>query len=204
MRDLASLQLAGSVPFRHGVKGNTAEKLGGEPLNPYAAPTDAGAPVAQNDVRVELATPGMRLAAQIVDALLVVAAGFFGALVGGFVCGFLGVLLHSPGGGTGSAGTVGTALGVISALSFYGYQCWLISGTGQSLGKRWCHVRIVLENGATPGFWKGVVVRSWALALPSAIPFFGSVVALVDSLMVFSEGHRCLHDRMAGTRVLKA
>lgn len=186
------------------MNGNTAEKLGGEGFNPYAAPTDAGAPVAQNDTRVELATPWMRLAAQIVDNLLVVAVGFVGALLGGFVCGFLGALSHPSGGGTGSAATVGTALGVIGALSYYGYQCWLISGTGQSFGKRWCRVRIVLENGAAPGFWNGVVVRSWALGLLSLIPFFGSVVALADSLMVFSEGHRCLHDRMAGTRVLKA
>jgi uncharacterized RDD family membrane protein YckC len=186
------------------VKSNTAEKLGGERLNLYAAPTDAGAPVAQNDVQVELATPWMRLAAQLVDAVLFVAAAAFGGFVVGFVQGFLGGLSHQPGHAADSVAALASAAAGISALSFYSYQCWLIAGTGQSLGKRWCHVRIVGENGAAPGFWKGVVIRSWALALPSAIPFFGFVVALVDGLMVFSEGQRCLHDRMAGTRVLKA
>jgi uncharacterized RDD family membrane protein YckC len=95
-------------------------------------------------------------------------------------------------------------VGVLTGLLFYIYQCQLIATTGQSLGKRWSDVRIVLENGEPPGFWRGVVLRSWALFPLRLIPGFGSILGVVDSLMVFSEGRRCLHDRIAGTRVLKA
>jgi hypothetical protein len=35
-----------------------------------------------------------------------------------------------------------------------------------------------------------------------AIPFVGNFVGLVDALMIFGEDHRCLHDRIAGTRVI--
>ena len=34
--------------------------------------------------------------------------------------------------------------------------------------------------------------------------FFGAIFALVDILMIFREGNRCLHDDIAGTMVVQA
>jgi len=182
------------------VKVNTAEKLGAEPVNPYAAPTDTTTPAEQNDQGGELATPSSRLGAQIIDNLLLGLAAAPGAIVGAI----LGTQFHYGSAGQDeSIGVMTLALAGLTGLLFYIYQCQLISATGQSLGKRWSHIHIVLENGEPPGFWRGVVLRSWALFLLRVIPGFGYVVGLVDSLMVFSEGRRCLHDRIAGTRVLK-
>jgi len=182
------------------VKVNTAEKLGAEPVNPYAAPTDTSTPVGQNDQGGELATPSSRLGAQIVDNLLLGLAAAPGAI--------LGAILGSRfqyGSSAQDAGmaVMAIALAGLTGLLFYIYQCQLIAATGQSLGKRWSHIHIALENGEPPGFWRGVVLRSWALFLLRVIPGVGYIVGLVDSLMVFSEGRRCLHDRIAGTRVLK-
>ena len=184
------------------MKVNTAEKLGAPPLNPYAAPTDAAAPrVEQNDQGGELATPSSRLGAQIIDNLLLAAA----ALPGGIVGAILGSSFHYGSGGKDeSIGVMTMALAGLTGLLLYIYQCQLIAVTGQSLGQRWSDVRIVLENGEPPGFWRGVVLRSWVLFALRVIPGLGYIVGLVDSLMVFSEGRRCLHDRIAGTRVLKA
>jgi uncharacterized RDD family membrane protein YckC len=182
------------------VKVNTAEQLGAEPLNPYTAPADTSTPVGQNDQGGELATPSSRLAAQIIDNLLFLAA----AMPGGVVGAILGSSFQFGSDKDDSAIVMAGALGLLTGLLFYIYQCQLIAGTGQSLGKRWSHVRIALEGGEPPGFWRGVVLRSWALFLLRIIPGLGYIVNLVDSLMVFSEGRRCLHDRIAGTRVLKA
>lgn len=185
------------------MKVNTAEKLGAEPLNPYAAPTDAGSPVARNDQGGELATPWSRLGAQIIDSLLIGAAAMPGAIVGAVV-GSQFQYTGENGDQKNGIAMFTAALAVLTGLIFYFYQCHLTARDGQSLGKRWADVRIVLENGEPPGFLRGVVVRSWVLFLLRVIPVFGSVVGLVDALMIFGEGRRCLHDRIAGTRVLKA
>jgi hypothetical protein len=61
----------------------------------------------------------------------------------------------------------------------------------------------VTTDGDAPGFWRGVFLRSWVVAVLGAVPMLGSLISLVNALLVFSEGRRCLHDRIAGTRVLK-
>jgi uncharacterized RDD family membrane protein YckC len=183
------------------VKVNTAEQLGSQPLNPYAAPTDAAGPaIGQNDQGGELATPSSRLGAQILDSLLLTAAVIPGAILGAI----LGSVLPFGDNKDDSAVGVACVLGLLTGLLFSIYQWQLTAVTGQSLGKRWSNVRIVLENGDPPGFLRGVVLRSWALFALRVIPGVGSIVGLTDALMVFSNGHRCLHDRIAGTRVLKA
>jgi hypothetical protein len=34
------------------------------------------------------------------------------------------------------------------------------------------------------------------------IPFIGNFVNLADALFIFGEEHRCLHDHIAGTKVI--
>ena len=182
------------------MKVNTAEKLGAEPVNPYAAPTDTTKPAVQNDQGGELATPSSRLGAQIIDNLLLGVSAAPGALVGAILDSQFHYGSAEP---EGSLGVMTLSLAALTGLLFSIYQWQLTSATGRSLGKRWSQIRIVLENGEPPGFWRGVVLRSWALFLLRVIPGVGYIVGLVDSLMVFSEGRRCLHDRIAGTRVLK-
>lgn len=185
------------------MKVNTAEKLGAEPLNPYAAPTDTATPLGQNDQGGELATPGSRLGAQIIDSLLFAAAAIPGAIVGALV----GSSYHytsETGDAKDGIGMFAVILGMGTGMIFYFYQCYLIANSGQTLGKRWSDVRIVLENGDPPGFMRGVVLRSWLLLLLRVIPGLGYIVGLVDTLMIFGATRRCLHDRIAGTRVLKA
>ncbi|HEU4581874.1 MAG TPA: RDD family protein [Polyangiaceae bacterium] len=182
------------------MKANTAEKLGAQPLNPYAAPIDAATPpIGQNDQGGELATPSSRLGAQIIDGLLLGAAVIPGALVGAVLGS-----VFSYGNKDDSPVTMASVLGALTGLLFSIYQWQLTAVTGQSLGKRWSNVRIVLENGEPPGFLRGVVLRSWVLFAFRVIPGLGSLVGLTDALMIFSDGRRCLHDRIAGTRVLKA
>ena len=44
-------------------------------------------------------------------------------------------------------------------------------------------------------------VATWAI---TAIPVAGGIFALADLLFIFREDRRCLHDHIAGTRVVRA
>jgi len=53
-------------------------------------------------------------------------------------------------------------------------------------------------------FVHGVLLRQWVMGLLNAIPFIGNIIALVDPLMIFGDERRCLHDHIAGTKVIVA
>jgi uncharacterized RDD family membrane protein YckC len=54
-----------------------------------------------------------------------------------------------------------------------GYQWYLISTTGQSLGKRWLGVQIVRVDGSPSGLRHGVILRSWILGALGNVPGVG-------------------------------
>jgi len=45
-------------------------------------------------------------------------------------------------------------------------------------------------------------LREWVIAGIGFIPGIGTIVSLVDVLMIFGQDQRCLHDRIAGTKVI--
>jgi uncharacterized RDD family membrane protein YckC len=94
-------------------------------------------------------------------------------------------------------------------LVLCGYQMYLEAAKGQSLGKRLMKTKIVALDGSRPGFARAILLRRGVpmaiylvllrtLGVPLAYTFaFGNV------LMIFAAGNRCLHDRIAGTRVVR-
>ena len=44
---------------------------------------------------------------------------------------------------------------------------------------------------------------NWVPKVMGAVPYLGMIFHLVDSLFIFREDRRCLHDRIAGTRVVR-
>jgi len=92
-------------------------------------------------------------------------------------------------------------LGVIASLALLVTQLVLVSKHGQTLGKRFLGIKIVmkdtLENG---GFTVNVLKRGLLNGLLSLIPGY----FLVDSLFIFREDRRCIHDLIAGTCVIEA
>jgi uncharacterized RDD family membrane protein YckC len=83
------------------------------------------------------------------------------------------------------------------------YQWTLIARTGQTIGKKWMRIRIVKVDGSSVGFGDGVALRDWVMRGVGFIPCVGGIISLVGILMIFSDGHRCLHDQIAGTKVIK-
>ncbi|CAN5491982.1 hypothetical protein BH11PSE11_BH11PSE11_30150 [soil metagenome] len=98
------------------------------------------------------------------------------------------------------------ALFVICAMAIPGSvlmlaQTYYMARHSQSIGKHAMKICVVrLSTGERCGFARYFWLRSvlcWCMDL--IIPLFG----LVDPLMIFSEGRRCIHDRMADTIVVK-
>jgi uncharacterized RDD family membrane protein YckC len=80
-------------------------------------------------------------------------------------------------------------------------QALLLSRLGQSIGKAAMGIRIVdVNTGRNAGFMRNVLLRvivNWMLCL---IPFY----MLVDLAMISRQDRRCVHDLLAGTRVVDA
>ncbi len=84
-------------------------------------------------------------------------------------------------------------------------QLVLLSWRGQSVGKLLCGLRIVREpDNSPPGFLRAFLLRGTAPFMLEQIPLVGLVFWTVDSCFIFRADRRCLHDLLAGTKVVKS
>lgn len=140
-----------------------------------------------------LASRGARLGAVIVDQ-----ACLFGAIA-------VGVLLVVLGGGEQALTILGIGLAIVLFLAIAITQLVLLSSRGQTIGKRLVGIRIVkLDTGENGGFVANVVMRAFVPALIGAVPYVGPLFSIVDTLFIFREDYRCIHDHIAGTVVVSA
>ena len=63
--------------------------------------------------------------------------------------------------------------------------------------------RIVRLDGRPVGFVEAVLLRSWMFGLLGWVPRAGSFLGLADILFIFRRDRRCLHDLLAGTKVIE-
>jgi uncharacterized RDD family membrane protein YckC len=167
--------------------------------NPYAAPSaPLDPPRERAPARQRLAKPAARLKAVLVDRFIALLPILLAILV------FSGVLSATDQDG---GGALGIAMLVVTAswlVGITGYQLYLLTTTGQTLGKRWFGVRVVRVDGQPLTFGGVVVMRAALPLLLSVIPGLGGVFSLADALFVFRDDARCIHDLMAGTKVVVA
>jgi uncharacterized RDD family membrane protein YckC len=170
--------------------------------NPFAAPV-ADVVVPEEKRELFLAERGTRLAAAMVDGLLALAAfapsAYIAVVEGRVTAGSSPFVFFS----THPVSIVSTTAWAALVL----FQAYLVTTTGQSIGKRWLGIRIVKMDGSPAGFLHGVGLRTWIFAMVQYIPVVGSVanfVSFVDVLFIFGESRRCLHDLLAGTQVVVA
>ena len=84
-------------------------------------------------------------------------------------------------------------------------QLGLIAWRSQSIGKLLLGLRIVrAPDGGPPGVVRAFLIRGSVPFMIEQIPFVGFVFWIVDSCFIFREDHRCVHDLLAGTRVVPA
>ncbi len=112
-----------------------------------------------------------------------------------------------------SGGGFHWGVGLLSGLGLMGIvwlgmlvcQCYLLAQRGQTIGKIVMGLRIVrFEDGGNPGFVKAVLLRTFVWALITAVPVFGWLIGVVGILFIYRDDQRCLHDHLAGTRVVNA
>jgi len=184
--------------------------------NPYSPPgSDVNAGLFSASSDVELAERGTRLIAVTLDGLL--ACIPFLPMLGVGIYFLSAMDLHSfANGGSGNPDLAGmddpqmlaligisTGVGMLGMLGLFIYQWVLISRTGQSLGKKWTGIRIELVDGNRIGFASGVVLRNWVPKLMGVLPYLGFLFQLADILFIFRQDRRCIHDHIAGTRVVR-
>jgi uncharacterized RDD family membrane protein YckC len=159
--------------------------------NPYAPPVS---PISHygNQPDKPLAGRGARLGASLLDGIVAV----FAIIPIGMGAG----QVNSETGATTSMGTVLMGIGALAFLGLLIYQLVLLAKQGQTLGKKWLGIRIVRNDGSPASFGRTFGLRMLLNGLIGFIPLYG----LVDILFIFAEDRRCLHDKLADTKVVVA
>jgi len=162
--------------------------------NPYAAP-NAVVGDAQGTEQV-LAGRGMRLVAFIIDTIILALILIPVMLVGGI----LAMLMSGEEPGFGTT----LMIGVASFVLFVLVQGYPLSATGQTWGKKALGMKIVDLAGNKPEFGKLIALRYLTTQVIGMIPVVGFLYWLVNVLFIFGDDRRCIHDKIAGTRVVMA
>ena len=162
--------------------------------DPYAAPAAPLAGPAPATAVLVLAERGTRLAAALIDGgmkLLVYAPLL------AFIPLYAGEREASGAEVAMVVGAMGLAL-VVLVL----WNCVWLHQYGQTVGKRALGIRIVRRDGSPADLGRLIGLRFLPMFLINLI--FGALSFLVDTLMIFGEERRCLHDLMADTVVVQA
>ncbi|MGH8029876.1 MAG: RDD family protein [Arenimonas sp.] len=159
--------------------------------NPYSAP---GARLVDVPDEQVLADRWLRLGAAMLDGFLMMLIVFPLMYLGGYFEGML----------RGQRPDLPTQLmwGGIGFALFVVIQGFPLYTSGQTWAKKLLKIKIVDLDGNKPEFVRLVALRYLTTQAISLVPFVGALYGLVDSLFIFSDDRRCLHDRIAGTRVV--
>lgn len=165
--------------------------------NPYAPPrthptSPAMAGLYPGSSGYQLASPLLRLGAVLVESLILMV-----------LCIPLIIADMNSNSSSGPEFSGFSILSVVLLVAYAIYNLISLATRGQSIGKRIVGIRIVTyPDCQNPGGVKTIVLRGFVNGLIGAVPLLGGIYSLVDTLFIFSEGHRCLHDRIAGTMVV--
>lgn len=146
-------------------------------------------------VPLELADRGKRLAGAVIDMVFQMAVGLPVLLVLG-----LAPDIWNPGGLDLLEKLRLASAGWLSYLLLHG---WLLHTRGQTIGKWIVGTRIVDLDGQVPPLARVMLLRLMLLGVVStALPAMGWALSLFNVLLIFRADRRCLHDHIAGTRVV--
>lgn len=162
--------------------------------NPYSAPGARleDAPPLHN----ALADRWMRLVGAFIDGMLLMAILMPMLWFGGY---FEGMLRGEQPPFAEQAFWAG--IGFVVFVLVQGYP---LQATGQTWGKKLLKMKIVGLDGGKPGFGKLLALRYLSTQVINLVPVVGPLYNLVNVLFIFGDERRCLHDRIAGTRVVVA
>ncbi len=98
----------------------------------------------------------------------------------------------------------GLSIAIFGWLWYFLIHGYFLHKSGQSIGKKIVGIQIVHhETNQLLPIIPLVVKRFLSMYAISYIPLIGGILAVVDYLFVFRADRRCLHDLIAGTKVIK-
>lgn len=151
---------------------------------------------------LDLADRSTRLAAAVVDSLIYMGGGIF-IFAAGLVAIAAGERvepwLEAP-----AIPILLAALGVLIFLVVFILNLKLLNDSGQTIGKRLLHIKIVRSNGERATLGRIFGLRILLVGVMGAVPVLGHIFSLVDVCLIFREDRRCVHDLIADTVVVKA
>jgi uncharacterized RDD family membrane protein YckC len=147
------------------------------------------------EAETELASRGARFAGAFIDGLLVAI----------LVWPYLLTTDYWARATSGEAGVTDLlGLSLVSMILFLVLHGYLLHKHGQTIGKRLVGTRIVsVADNQIISLGKVFGLRYVPIQLASVLPFLGSFLPLIDVVFIFREDRRCLHDLIAGTKVIK-
>lgn len=89
-------------------------------------------------------------------------------------------------------------IGFLMSLALTVIQIFMIAMRGQSIGKWAMGIQIVALDNHPAGWYRGVLLRG---GVAGALSITG-VFPIIDAVWIFGEERRCLHDLIAGTKVV--
>ncbi len=157
---------------------------------PYVKDTPGAPPV--------LAGPGQRLGGYVLDAVFILLSMLVLYVLFAAVAG---MVIGAGGGDPADRGFLTSLLAALAAVLLL-YDPIQTAMWGRTLGKRCVGTRVVLldEPSRLPGFPRALA--RWLVRIPMAVvPFLG----LLNSLWLLWDrpNHQCLHDKVAGTVVIR-
>lgn len=181
-------------------------------INPYSAPRSEVRGI--DDEEAHLAARWRRLVARIIDWTLI---GILTFISNFFTLGTDWILRYSE--SLVSSGQSVQLIDVIwtqftesiitmlvtEILLFVFLNTYLLAKRGQTIGKFMMGVRIVdYFTGEIPKLRFSLLMREGGLYLLGIFGLLGSLISLIDKLIIFSENRRCIHDYWGFTKVVEA
>ena len=163
--------------------------------NPYSAPAAAVADIAPAGAQ-ELAGRGLRLGGAIIDGLILLVILIPMMFVGGYFSGIM----------SGQEPSLATKLmwAAFGFVIFVLVQGYPLSQSAQTWGKKALKMKIVDLEGRQPSLGTLLGKRYLPVQALGAVPYIGPLFGFVNVLFIFGEERRCIHDLIAGTRVVVA
>ncbi|MEJ2694014.1 MAG: RDD family protein [Candidatus Thiodiazotropha sp.] len=91
---------------------------------------------------------------------------------------------------------------VYGFIGFALIHYYFLNRDGQTVGKKLLKIRIIGIDGQHPGAVPLLLKRYLPMSLISLVPLIGSLLGLIDILFIFRKDRRCVHDLIAGTKVV--
>jgi|SRR5689334_15555594 len=167
--------------------------------NPYAPPSAAVSDVADPAAGPTPAGRGVRLAAVIVDGIVVMVAVYLPLIVG-FAASGLASAQSGPPAGLPLEIAVGSGVALLGFVLWAAFTIMYVSANGQTIAKKWLNIKVVRADGSRATLGRIFLLRNFLNIALSLIPLYG----IIDSLFIFSESRQCLHDKIADTIVVNA